>query len=77
MRDYMANFMAVSDRIGTAATPRDWEEIYVDLTPGTPAVDLSKREAEVASVSPSSSACRIWRGRRAGSSAKSTTAPPG
>ena len=31
MRDYMANFMAVSDRIGTAATPADWESIYVDL----------------------------------------------
>jgi len=31
MRDYMANFMAVSDRIGTAATPADWESVYVDL----------------------------------------------
>ncbi len=31
MRDYMANFMAVSDRIGTAASPADWESIYVDL----------------------------------------------
>ncbi|HPF69070.1 MAG TPA: bifunctional response regulator/alkaline phosphatase family protein [Candidatus Krumholzibacteria bacterium] len=31
MRDYMAGFMAVSDRIGTAATPADWESIYVDL----------------------------------------------
>jgi CheY-like chemotaxis protein len=32
MRDYMSNFMAVSDRIGTAATPADWERIYTDLT---------------------------------------------
>jgi CheY-like chemotaxis protein len=31
MRDYMSGFMAVSDRIGTASTPRDWESIYVDL----------------------------------------------
>jgi CheY-like chemotaxis protein len=30
-RDYMSNFMAVSDRIGTAARPKDWEAIYSDL----------------------------------------------
>ena len=31
MRDYMSNFMAVSDRIGAAASPADWEGIYGDL----------------------------------------------
>ena len=31
MRDYMGNFMAVSERIGTAASPADWEGIYDDL----------------------------------------------
>lgn len=31
MRDYMAGFMAVSDRIGAAASPADWEGIYLDL----------------------------------------------
>ncbi|MCP4573028.1 MAG: bifunctional response regulator/alkaline phosphatase family protein [bacterium] len=31
MRDYMSNFMSVSDRIGTADAPADWESIYTDL----------------------------------------------
>ncbi len=31
-RDYMSNFMAVSDRIAAAAEPSDWMEIYSDLT---------------------------------------------
>jgi len=31
-RDYMSNFMAVSDRIATATSPADWEGIYKDLT---------------------------------------------
>ncbi len=31
-RDYMSNFMAISDRIGTASSPADWEGIYNDLT---------------------------------------------
>ncbi len=30
-RDYMKNFMALGDRIGTAAAPADWERIYTDL----------------------------------------------
>lgn len=31
-RDYMSNFMKISDRIGTAKLPSDWEGIYNDLT---------------------------------------------
>ncbi|MBU8870582.1 MAG: response regulator [Gemmatimonadales bacterium] len=30
-RDYMSNFMAVTDRIATAVKPSDWEGIYSDL----------------------------------------------
>ena len=30
-RDYMKNFMAVSERIAVAAHPQDWEGIYTDL----------------------------------------------
>jgi PglZ domain-containing protein len=30
-RDYMSNFMAVTDRIATAAKPSDWEGIYSDM----------------------------------------------
>ena len=30
-RDYMSNFMAVTDRIATASIPADWEGIYSDL----------------------------------------------
>ncbi len=31
-RDYMSNFMKISDRIATASRPADWESIYLDLT---------------------------------------------
>ncbi len=37
-RDYMSNFMALSDRFAAAATPADWEKIYADLV--TWSIDL-------------------------------------
>ncbi len=30
--DYLSHFQAVGDRVGTAASPADWESIYNDLT---------------------------------------------
>ncbi len=54
-RDYMSNFMAVTDRIATAVKPRDWEAIYSD--PRQPGAWTSSSSATTGCWRPWTSRC--------------------